>query len=291
MFVVLQVQQANEIASDAGLAKGKMLCASYVAVVSILHVFVCWRVVYYPTHFARSTSQQVGSIGIDAQDQQGCSFRIEVLGRDYHLRATSRAICRDWVITLNRVKEARLQQGNVKLVMPSAGPVSSDRRGSHVEMTPRVVVISNRDRTKAVDEDEQWDEMMNSANGEPATVGHLDLSKRRSALQNVVLARWSKRNSSVSRLATKLARWARSLQKYSCTTMDTDNVQLDRHVHPPGHDDQRRLRKSSKDDLSNMYDSGGQTSNPALPHGITKPSHRNSRTLSVASEDDSRMIA
>jgi hypothetical protein len=238
-------------------------------------------------HFCNTFfEQQVGSIEINPDDPQGCCFGIEVLGRDYHLRAESRASCRDWVITLNRVKEARLQQGNVKLVTPQSNPLNPQ---TNRDMTPRVVVVSNRERTRAVDAEDQWDGMMNSASGEPATVGNLDPSKRRSALQTVVLARWSKRNSSVSRLAAKLARWARSLQKYSCQG-DADDVQLDRHVHPPGHDD-NRARKHSKDDLSGLYGESQSSSNPALPHESPNKPIRNARAFSIASEDDSRMLA
>ena len=183
-----------------------------------------------------------------------------------------------------------MQQGNVKLVTPHAGPVDLLDPHPSRDMTPRVVVVSNRERTRAVDEAEQWDEMMNPSGGEPAAIGNLDPTKRRSAIQNVVLARWSKRNSSMSRLAAKLARWARSLQKYGCGNADA--VQLDRHVHPPGHDDKMRSRKLSKDDLSGMF--GRETQSPSNPAsqntGLSKPS-RNVRAFSVASEDDPRMIA
>jgi hypothetical protein len=246
-----------------------------------------------PQHPISLAAQQVGAIDINPDDPQGCSFRIEVLGRDYHLRAESKASCRDWVITLNRVKEARLQQGNVKLVTPPSNPFDLLDPQPNRDMTPRVVVVSNRERTRAVDEAEQWDEMMNPAGNEPAAIGNLDPSKRRSAIQTVVLARWSKRNSSISRLAAKLARWARSLQKYGCGNADA--VQLDRHVHPPGHDDKMRTRKFSKDDFSGMYGGQGQSSSSASnPNmggtGLPKP-NRNIRAFSVTSEDDSRMIA
>ncbi|GKY92344.1 hypothetical protein MPSEU_000205300 [Mayamaea pseudoterrestris] len=235
--------------------------------------------------------EKVGTIEVNIDDTRGCCFRIEVLGRDYHLRAESRASCRDWVITLNRVKEARLQQGNVKLVTPSPSPLDLLDPHANRDMTPRVVVVSNRERTRAVDEDDQWDEMMNLNGGEPATVGNLDPSKRRSALQTAVLARWSKRNSSISRLAAKLARWARSLQKYSCQGNAADDVQLDRHVHPPGHDDEMRSRKLSKDDLNIFARENQQSFNSSMPRGGIDKANRNVRAFSLTSEDESRMLA
>jgi hypothetical protein len=293
---------------------------------------------FYPT--------QVGAIDINPDDPQGCSFSIQVLGRDYNLRADSRAACRDWVITLNRVKEAKLEQGNVKLVVATTtttttavnpfdvfAATATKKDGANTtttnaaaesNVTPRIVVVANRGRTKAVDEEEQWDDMMmnnnnnnttatgSNTNNNPissgtgdattATVGAVDLSRRRSTIQNVVLARWSKQSSSVSRLAAKLARWARSLQKYSCAAMTTDAVQLDRHVHPPGHDDaySKRLRNSNKskhhhhvfgDD--NGPASGGSGNQAGANHVSNKPIiiNRNMRAFSTASEDDARMIA
>jgi hypothetical protein len=196
-----------------------------------------------------------------------------VLGRLYHLRADSKAACKDWVITLNRIKEAHLEQGNVKIVAPPgyhhshshshkthAAPVdlldtqSDDDFGG----TPRVVVVSNRQRTRAVAESQDFDQLIQLKNeaaaaaggvegeGEledPPTTGHhlssLDYlsEKRISTVGAVVLTRWTKNRSSLSHLGSKLRTWARSLRHLNCVhhTSAVDNG-LDKHVHPPGHD-------------------------------------------------------
>ena len=175
-------------------------------------------------------------------DAKECSFRIQVLGRLYHLRASTRAQCRDWVITLNRVKEARMQQGNVKLV-GSTRNITDLLDQSASNTTPRVVVVSNRQRTRAVDVEEQWDDMI--VGGGNDTVNPIDdpydpayiNQRRHSALSSAVVARWSKRHTSLQRLGAKLSKWARSLKKYSCQELERENVMLDQHVHPPGHDD------------------------------------------------------
>lgn len=186
--------------------------------------------------------EKVGTIGVDDTDPKGCSFAIQVLGRLYHLRAESRASCKDWVISLNRVKEARMQQGNVKLVDPAfQQPVDLLDAGASDLVAPRIVVVANRERTRAVDESHEWDRLMvpETCSQDPAdsAMGSSlpDNTKRRSTIGTVVLARWSKRKTSLSRLSAKLARWARSVRKYGC--MHADSVQLDPNVHPPGHDD------------------------------------------------------
>jgi hypothetical protein len=184
---------------------------------------------------------KVGSIVIHGSDPAGCCFTINISERPYHLRAESKAACRDWVITLNRVKEARMQQGNVKLVSSNQPPDLLDEH-----YTPHVVVAANRQRTRAVDDDDihsweggagawnnpagEWNSSRNTNEGNPFV--NPPSSSR--------LARWQKPRTSLSRLANKLVFWARSLRKYGC--VDAENhVVLDHHVHPPGHDDKRKV--------------------------------------------------
>jgi len=166
---------------------------------------------------------QVGSISINYPDSSGTTFTISISKRPYHLRADSKAACKDWVITLNRVKEARMQEGNVKLSIRSNQPIDLLDQ----DFTPRVVVVANRQRTRAVDVDE-----IESWNNDPANPANNEFSSPSSKR----LARWQKPGHSLKRLANKLVRWARSIRKYGCT--DAENqVMLDRHLHPPGHDD------------------------------------------------------
>ena len=215
----------------------------------------------------------MGGIEVDESDDKGCSFTIQVLGRLYHLRAASRVACKDWVITLNRVKEARLQQGNVKLVDISQPVDLLD--GDSRDITPRVVVVANRQRTRAVDETVEFERLMVKGDDDPAT------EKRRSTIGTAVLARWSKRKSSLQRLKNKLAKWARSVRL--CAAADTD-VQLDRHVHPPGHDDDdnnSRRAKTSDD---------AWIRKEAVVQRRTKPTSIH-RGTSLNSEDGARYLS
>lgn len=249
---------------------------------------------------------QVGAILIDEEDEKGQSFTIQVLGRLYLLRADSKASCKDWVITLNRIKEARLQQGNVKLVNPTfQAPV--DLLDQRSELRPRVVVVANRERTRAVAETVDWDHMID----DPAKPQQNNLTphkeKRLSTIGTVVLARWTKRRSSMSRLTAKLSKWARSLHKYSCTDIEKEGLYLDRHVHPPGHDDKGR-RSGSGPASTGMSESSVASSDDGLSGWIGKETSRTShnspkdsegveskpqihRMLSAVSDNENRMLS
>jgi hypothetical protein len=255
------------------------------------------------------------------------SFRIQVLGRLYHLRADSRASCRDWVITLNRVKEARMQQGNVKLVgggghnaaLSQLSPLDllNNSASSKQGGTPRVVVVANRQRTRAVDDDEEnWDQIIladGSCGGDPSDPAYSSPT-RRSALGTAVAARWTKRHSSLQRFGSKLSKWARSLKKYSCVEdmqgQEQGNaVYLDRHVHPPGHDDKvvskpqpQQVKQQPQIDLQDQGLSSWIDKETSAVRGPTtimpqdavgvKPSPMQDRNRSTASSDyDGRMIS
>jgi hypothetical protein len=181
---------------------------------------------------------KVGSIVINHEDPNGCCFTINISERPYHLRADSSAACKDWVITLNRVKEARMHEGNVKLVMPE-DMMNSTPDLLDISFTPRVVVVANRQRTHAVEDDDfnAWEGM-----------GGLDENKnpnnkyKSTTLTSARLARWQKPKTSIARIANKVLAWARSIRKYRCH--DAENqVVLDHHLHPPGHDD--KLNRTS----------------------------------------------
>lgn len=66
----------------------------------------------------------VGEIKMDESDPQGCTFTIRVAKRNYYLHAESRERAMDWVISLNRVREARLQIGGLTLIEPSMVPTN-----------------------------------------------------------------------------------------------------------------------------------------------------------------------
>lgn len=172
---------------------------------------------------------KVGSIRVNRDDSDGCSFTINISHRPYHLRADSKESCRDWVITLNRIREARNQVGNVKLVN-SQPPDLLDS-----DVCPRVVVVASRSRTHAVDDNDDlhhW-EATGGYGGDPA--------EDDDTTPEAHLARWQKSRRKLSSFAHKVLRWARSIRKYGCTDAE-NHVVLDHHVHPPGHDDKPKVR-------------------------------------------------
>lgn len=195
---------------------------------------------------------KVGCIVINDEDPEECTFTIQVLGRPYHLRAESKNSCEDWVIQLNRVKEARLEQGNVKLIAPTLKQPPDLLNGNVCKYTP-VVAVANRQRTRAVDDInmETWEVVLRENQiAEENTIDYpTDAST--ASISQVVLAQWQKRRTNVSRLASKLARWARSLKNLKCTNID-NIVSLDQHVHPPGHDDKHSTKPTTKIESSSQ---------------------------------------
>jgi hypothetical protein len=147
------------------------------------------------------------------------------------------------VINLNRVKEAKLGQGGVRLVGPRAADLLDPG-------TPKLVVEANRQRTRAVDEQDQWDRLIR-ADEPPAVVGNeftrASALASAASLSNAVVGRWSKRRSTLNGMGSKLSRWARSLKKYSCAEIEREKIFLDKHVHPPGHDD--KMKKITRPEL------------------------------------------
>lgn len=215
---------------------------------------------------------KVGSIVINHEDDKGCCFTINISERPYHLRADSKAACKDWVITLNRVKEARMEVGHVKLAMPDATNNPPDLLDQ--DYTPRVVVVANRQRTHAVEDDEMhsW-EVLGGADENNPFQSALATSNIHSTKYGDVapataklLARWQKPRNSISLIANKVIRWARSLRKFRCS--DAENqVVLDHHLHPPGHDDPQRGRATGATGRGKPYPAtpGAPMSSKALP--------------------------
>jgi len=276
----------------------------------------CYSLFTLRLFFSLSLSRvvQVGAILIDDEDDdKGQTFTIQVLGRLYLLRADSKASCRDWVISLNRIKEARLNQGNVKLLNPSSQhqqqqkPVDFLDQGSELHVTPRVVVVANRERTRAVAESGEFESMIRDPSDDKDPSLYKS-EKRRSTVGTVVMARWTKRRTSISRLSVKLAKWARSIRKFGCSDVEHEGVYLDRHVHPPGHDDKRKSvdpasigqsesSVSSEEGLSGWIGKETQRSARSGPEddgAPSKPLNQSNgldRQISVTSEDDARFLS
>jgi len=172
---------------------------------------------------------KVGSIVINDEDENGCCFTINIAKRQYHLRADSQTAMKDWVITLNRVKEARMQEGNVKLLMPkdfqkNQPPI--DLLDDQNFTTPRVVVVANRQRTHAVEDDElhSWEAVGSNENNP-----FKDTTSQKITGTSASIARWKKPKTSISNLASKMLRWARSIRQYHCSADAENQVMVVNH--------------------------------------------------------------
>ncbi len=110
----------------------------------------------------------MGEIAIDKTDPDECTFTIQVSNRPYYLRAEDKARCNDWVIILNRAREARHGWGNIQLVNPTMNNIDNvvvnggggggggrSQAGSHDEFGPCIVISALRPRTQAVNYGEE----------------------------------------------------------------------------------------------------------------------------------------
>lgn len=177
---------------------------------------------------------KVGSIVINDDYENGCCFTINIAKRPYHLRADSKTAMKDWVITLNRVKEARMQEGNVKLLMPK--DFQKNHNGQNqppIDLlddqnftTPRVVVVANRQRTHAVEDDElhSWE-----AVGADENNLFKGTTSQKITGASASIARWQKPKTSISNLASKMLRWARSIRQYHCSADAENQVMVLNH--------------------------------------------------------------
>lgn len=188
-----------------------------------------------------------------------------------------------------------MQQGNVKLVGSSVRSITDLLDHSSQSSTPRVVVVANRQRTRAVDEEEQWNEIIGVGTDEhtedPYNPAYITQTRNRhSALSSAVVARWSKRRTSMQRLGAKLSKWARSLKKYSCAELERENVFLDRHVHPPGHDDKQQSKAKGhvgwieKEASANTLSSNVTSEQEGLAPPLSKPDPLKHRSMSSSSD-------
>jgi len=196
---------------------------------------------------------KVGEIKCDEDDPDGCVFSIQVSDRPYYLRAETRTACKDWVISLNRVREARMEIGGIQLVQPHfshekdaievgvGGDVIDRSRSESDEYAARVIMIANRTRTRAIatTETEESLKKMIGLNGpvsvddappSPGAAGTISAAGSSVAppksprfvadhLPPVVLARWHKRRTNLQRLKFRLTQWARKINIMACTSM------------------------------------------------------------------------
>ena len=176
---------------------------------------------------------QVGEIAEDPTDLTGCTFTIQVAGRPYFLLAEDRSTCKDWVINLNRVREARIQIGRMKLVDPHPQYNDGTRKESD-DCLGRVVVSANRGRTHRINNDDDFREYDVNFGGEssawpPSTVvAHSDLHHQENVAPVLrerpfhALARWEKRRTGLQRMRYRIISWARKIRWMACVSHEHD---------------------------------------------------------------------
>jgi hypothetical protein len=143
-----------------------------------------------------------------------------------------------------------MQLGGVKLVTPRFSKHPQDFLGARKDsdvVAPRVVLDANRPRTRAVDDEQTWLEMVetqvastNQQNAQQQAYDTLTMPLRHN------LATWHKPRHTYYRFKHRVLKWARSIRKTvnSCTN-PADQVILDSHLHPPGHDDMPTTEKET----------------------------------------------
>mmetsp|Transcript_26183 Transcript_26183/g.40136 ORF Transcript_26183/g.40136 Transcript_26183/m.40136 type:complete len:548 (+) Transcript_26183:267-1910(+) len=166
---------------------------------------------------------KVGDICIDDSDMKESTFTIQVADRPYYLRADDSSTCKDWVINLNRIREARVHLGGVQLV-PSQYWSDERNRSDSGDFGPRVLVSANRERThRASYADVSF---LNDTEGigvelTPSdeygcvtreTQPHSQNSDLNAFLRPDMMARWQKRRTSMQLLKYKLTQWARRIR-------------------------------------------------------------------------------
>jgi len=183
---------------------------------------------------------KVGTIAISSSDPSGRTFVIQVADRPYSLQADSKAKCKDWVITLNRIKEARLQMGHVKLVQPDfhhRNPTTSSRLPPDLldkemiseDLAARVVLSANRPRTRAVNDTvTSWEQLVEQSElqqQQEAMLAYDTASQRQkqhhATVHGTVMARWVKPRTVMTRIKRKLVKWARSI---SCVNPTKEQI-------------------------------------------------------------------
>lgn len=199
----------------------------------------------------------MGEISIDTTDPDGCTFTIAVKNRPYYLRAEDKARCNDWVIVLNRAREARMNVGNIQLAAPSleggVGGTHRSQAGSD-DYSPCIVISANRPRTRAVagfdgvpdllasneagEEQEQIEVVEGSASHvqglhHQTVLGVMGAGHISSPLASMEpVAKWQKRHSRLHVLSLRFLKWARSItnQADACRRAEGDVVVVPKHV-------------------------------------------------------------
>lgn len=180
--------------------------------------------------FIFNLHHQVGEIAIDRTDPDACTFTIQVSNRPYYLRAEDKTQCNDWVITLNRAREARMNVGNIQLVKPKLDDPHRSQAGSD-EYAPCIVISALRPRTHGSDlppdlltchtEEEQqqievmgnWDHFQTQSIDAAAKSSPKAPLAASSPVASQPMAKWQKKHSTMHQLSLRFLKWARSITK------------------------------------------------------------------------------
>lgn len=192
---------------------------------------------------------------MDKTDPEDCTFTIQVSNRPYYLRAEDKAQCIDWVITLNRAREARMNVGNIQLATPKLEDPHRSQAGSD-DYAPCVVISALRPRTQAVNFDGNSDlppDLLTSMEEEhqqiEVNLGNWDLPPLQTQHQQhqqsvtrtdasspppmndpIAMAKWQKRHSAMHQLSLRFLKWARSITKADSCKREQDVIVVPAHV-------------------------------------------------------------
>lgn len=166
---------------------------------------------------------KVGEIAMDPTDPQQSTFTIQVSNRPYYLRAANKIHANDWVITLNRAREARLQVGNIQLHTPhvSDDPYQSQAGMHNDEYAPCIVISALRPRTHGSDFPDLLSHANTDEEGEQIEVME-NWDRRKEGETNMdatgeggvpSMAKWQKKHSTMHQLSLRFLKWARSITK------------------------------------------------------------------------------
>jgi len=135
---------------------------------------------YYKNHkrselLATLDLANVGAIDVDKNDPAGCTFTIQVASRLYYLRAEDSATCKDWVINLNRVREARIEIGGLRLCSTER-VIKYDSRKSQTDSGDYAppIVPSNLQRPRAhnIDADSEMKPLLDNNKRNNTSASH-----------------------------------------------------------------------------------------------------------------------
>merc|ERR1711966_201311 len=211
---------------------------------------------------------KVGEIAIDKSDTEECTFTIAVKNRPYYLRAEDKARCNDWVIILNRAREARMHVGNIQLAASGEGRATHPSQPGDGDYAPCIVISALRPRTRAVMDLEEDKDLHTAGTVEGAAGGIPDLLTSNTAIEEEQIevmawedrlgqhsqevvgvvggrmlspplpaggqshAKWQKRHSYMHLLSLRFLKWARSItnQADACRKGEESSIVIPAHV-------------------------------------------------------------